>query len=129
MEGGKDYRRELGRLGEDLACGFLRDKGHIILERNWRSGHLEIDVISYASDGIHFVEVKTRRLSIQAPPQNNVGQAKQRRITKAALSYLNTTKGMAFGNQECHLDVVAVTFNGDSPEIEWIPHAYIPLYV
>lgn len=129
MEGNDNYRSRLGKIGEDVACRLLEDMGHVILERNWRSGHLEIDIISVASDGIHFVEVKTRRLSIQAPPQNNVGQAKQRRITKAALSYLNTTKGMAFGNQECHLDVVAVTFNGDSPEIEWIPHAYIPLYV
>lgn len=129
MEGGKNYRRELGRLGEDMACNFLRGKGHVIVERNWRWGHLEIDIISFDADGIHFVEVKARRMSIQAPPQDNVGHVKQDRIAKAALRYLNTEKGRAFGEQECHFDVVAVTFDGDRAEIEWIPQAYIPLYI
>ena len=35
-----------GKKGEDIACGLLEGMGHIILERNWRSGHLEIDIIS-----------------------------------------------------------------------------------
>ena len=64
MEGDSNYRRRLGQQGEDIACAFLEGLGHQILERNWRSGHLEIDIISLGADGIHFVEVKTRRLSI-----------------------------------------------------------------
>ena len=81
MESDGNYRRDLGRKGEDMACVFLEDMGHIILERNWRSGHLEIDIISLDADGIHFVEVKTRRQNIQAPPQENVGSQKQQKIT------------------------------------------------
>ena len=61
MESREDYRRDLGRLGEDIACDLLRKMGHTILERNYRNGHLEIDIISIDADGIHFVEVKTRR--------------------------------------------------------------------
>ena len=129
MEGGKNYRRALGSLGEDIVCEFLRGKGHVVMERNWRWGHLEIDIISFAADGIHFVEVKTRRLNIQAPPQDNVGHLKQSRTAKAALRYLNTEKGQTFGDQECHFDVVAVTFDGDSANTEWIPDAFIPLYI
>lgn len=129
MEGGKNHRRELGRAGEDAACRFLRERAHLILERNWRWGHLEVDIISYSSDGIHFVEVKARQMNIQAPPQDNVGHVKQSRIAKAALRYLNSAKGRQFGNQECHFDVVAITFEGETPEIEWIPDAYIPLYI
>ena len=85
MEGGSNHRQELGKTGEDLACRYLESKGHRILERNYRSGHLEIDIISLDADGIHFVEVKTRRDSIQAPPQDNVGKVKQDRIVKARL--------------------------------------------
>ena len=73
MEDRRNFRQELGKKGEDIACGLLLSMGHIILERNWRSGHLEVDIISSCSDGIHFVEVKTRKNSIQAPPQENVG--------------------------------------------------------
>ena len=61
MEGRGNIRRELGRVGEDIACSLLEGMGHLILERNWRSSHLEIDIISYDPAGIHFVEVKTRR--------------------------------------------------------------------
>ena len=128
MESGKDCRRTVGSLGEDLACGFLTGLGHTILERNWRSGHLEIDIISFDASGIHFVEVKARRESIQAPPQENVGQRKQRNIVKAAQAFLRSGKGYPYGNHECFFDIVAVTFEGDRHRIEWIPQAYIPMY-
>ena len=129
MENKGNYRRELGRLGEDIACALLESMGHTILERNWRSGHLEIDIISIGADGIHFVEVKTRRLSIQAPPQENVNKAKQARIVSAAGRFLKSGKGMPYGCLECMFDVVAVTFEGDQAKTEWIPQAYIPLYL
>ena len=77
MEGEGNSRQTLGKKGEDIACEILRGMGHTILERNWRSSHLEIDIISFDPDGIHFVEVKTRRQSIQAPPQESVDRAKQ----------------------------------------------------
>ena len=129
MEGEGDIRQTLGKRGEDIACGMLRDMGHTILERNWRSGHLEIDISSFDPDGIHFVEVKTRRQSIQAPPQDNVDRAKQRRIAKAALGYLKTKNGLPYGNHECHFDIAAITFKGDEWTVEWFPQAYIPLYI
>ena len=129
MAGGKDYRRELGQIGEDVACEALQQMGHTILERNWRSGHLEIDIISFDAEGIHFVEVKARRKSIQAPPQDNVGMTKQRRIAKAALSFLHSRKGTPYGEHECMFDVMAITFEGDKAITEWIPQAYIPIYI
>lgn len=129
MEGGGNLRQELGRRGEELVCRFLEDRGHTILERNWRSGHLEIDIISWDAEGIHFVEVKARKDSIQAPPQENVDRQKQRRIVKAAQNFLRTGKGIPFGSHECMFDVAAVTFREDRADIEWIPQAYIPIYV
>ena len=129
MESGKDYRRELGRRGENLACDYLCRHGHTILERNWRSGHLEIDIISHDADGIHFVEGKARKESIQAPPQDNVGHLKQKRIVKAALSYLNNMHDKIFGSSECFFDVMAVTFTDTEARLEWIPQAYIPIYI
>ena len=129
MEGDGNYRQRLGRLGEDLACRFLEDKGHTVLERNYRSGHLEIDIISFNHEGIHFVEVKSRKFSIQAPPQDNVGRIKQRRTVKAAASFLRTAKGLPYGSHECMFDVVAVTFEGGTFRTEWFPQAYIPVFV
>lgn len=129
MESGKDNRRRLGSQGEDLVCRFLENRGHTILERNWRSGHLEIDIISFDCEGIHFIEVKTRRLSIQAPPQYSVNAAKQRRIAKAALKFLRTRGTDPSGQLECMFDIAAVTLKSENAEIEWIPRAYIPIYL
>ena len=129
MESGDNHRRDLGQKGEDIACGLLEGMGHSILERNYRSGHLEIDIISLDADGIHFVEVKTRRDSIQAPPQYNVDRAKQGRIARAAQKFLNSRKSLPPGSHECHFDVIAVVFQGDKYSTEWFPQAYIPIYV
>lgn len=129
MEGEGHKRQKLGQAGEDLACRHLTEKGHTVIERNWRSGHLEIDIISINADGIHFVEVKTRRRNVQAAPQDNVGHKKQARITKAALSFLKSREGVPYGSHECSFDVVAITFEGDNAQLEWIPQAYIPIYL
>lgn len=129
MEDCGNYKRNLGHLGEDLACRHLENLGHTILTRNWRSGYLEIDIVSLGKDGIHFVEVKTRCRSIQAPPQENVGHKKQSRITKAALSFLKSREGIPYGSHECSFDVVAVTFQENDIKLEWIPQAYIPIYL
>ena len=129
MESGKDSRRELGRRGEDIACDALRNMGHTILERNWRCGHLEIDIISFDAEGTHFVEVKTRRENIQAPPQDSVNRQKQKNIISAAKRFLRSSKGLPHFSSECFFDVFAVTFKGDVCSTEWIPQAYIPTYI
>lgn len=129
MESGGNYRQNIGKTGEDIACRFLLDRGHVILERNYRSGHLEIDIISFDDEGIHFVEVKTRRKNIQAPPQENVDRSKQQKITRAAMHFLKSRKGLPYGNHECMFDVIAVTFESDNARLEWFPQAYIPIYI
>lgn len=127
MEGGRNHRQKLGQLGEDIACSFLEDNGHTILERNFRSGHLEIDIISTDRNGIHFVEVKTRRQSIQAPPQENVDRMKQQRIARAAKSFLKRRR--QHEHLECFFDIFAVTFESEGIKTEWIPEAFIPIYL
>ena len=129
METDGNYRRDLGQRGENIACDMLERMGHTILERNWRSGHLEVDIISLDVVGIHFVEVKTRQRNIQAPPQENVDRTKQRKIAKAAIGFLKTAKGLPYGNLECMFDVVAVTFGRGDVKTEWFPQAYIPIYL
>ena len=129
MESGKNSRGELGRLGEDIACRYLENLGHTILERNWRWGHLEIDIISFDAEGIHFVEVKTRRDSIQAPPQESVDWKKQQRIARAAQGFLRSGKGSPYGSHECMFDIMAVTFKGEKHRLDWFPQAFIPIYI
>ena len=37
---------DLGKWGEDLAVDYLQRKGYVILERDWRSGHRDLDIIA-----------------------------------------------------------------------------------
>ena len=129
MENRRNKRQVTGKKGEDVACDLLAGRGHTILERNHRVGHLEIDIVSVSADGIHFVEVKARRESIQAPPQDNVDHVKQRRIAAAAKGYLRSRKGLPFNGCECHFDVIAVIFKENTAQVDYFPDAYIPIYL
>lgn len=120
----------LGRRGEDVACGFLSGKGHTIVERNYRSGHLEIDIITLDKDGVHFVEVKSRVAPVAVSPEENVTAAKQKKVADAALRYLHTSKDKRLSaDLEVSFDAVAVTFDGGGEIVEWFPNAYYPMYL
>lgn len=123
-------RMLLGRRGEDVACGLLEGMGHRIVARNFRKGHLEIDIVSAGPDGVHFVEVKSRVAPLTAEPEENVTPSKQRKIAKAALGYLHGSKdpGLA-ARSEVHFDVAAITFDGGNVRTEWFPDAFFPIYV
>ena len=121
---------ELGRRGENVACEFLTGKGHIIVQRNFRSGHLEIDIISLDRNGVHFVEVKSRVAPVMVSPEENVTAAKQKKVADAALRYLHTSKDKRLSaDLEVSFDVVAVTFDGGGEIVEWFPNASYPLYL
>ena len=50
---------ELGKIGEELAEKHLRRIGYQILQRNWRFGHDELDIIARDGEWLVIVEVKT----------------------------------------------------------------------
>ena len=118
-------KRALGVLGEEKACDFLREKGHRIVARNWRGGHLEVDSISEDTDGLHFVEVKTRLAPEGTAPQERVDGRKRQRIGAAALKFLNESGS----DREVFFDVVSVLFDGPRTEVRYFPQAWIPMYV
>ena len=118
-------KKELGRRGEELACGHLQSLGHTVLERNWQCGHLEVDIISRAADGLHFTEVKSLVAPVSDAPEHKVGTVKRNRLCAAALRYLGTHPS---GSEEVFFDIVSVVFDGGSVRIEYFPQAWIPFY-
>lgn len=122
-------RQAVGKQGEDEACTYLRTHGHTVVDRNWRSGHLEIDIVSTDQNGIHFVEVKTRTAPVMADPEVNVDWKKQQRLVRAAQSYLHKAKAPWMDDLEVFFDVITVVLDGKDKLIEYYPQAFIPLYV
>lgn len=124
-----DGKQITGRRGEEEACRYLRGKGHEIVARNWRCGHLELDIISLDGDGLHIVEVKSRHIPAPAAPQTNVDRKKMRRMAAAAAAFLNSGMRKDLpADLEVFFDVVTVLFDGLKFEIEYYPQAFIPLY-
>ena len=63
---------ELGQWGENLAAEYLRSKGYVIIDRDWRSGHRDLDIIAEDGDVVVFVEVKTRRNNLFGEPEEAI---------------------------------------------------------
>lgn len=123
-------RMKTGRKGEEIACAYLMRHGHTVVDRNWRSGHLEIDIVTVDPAGLHFVEVKSRVAPAPAAPEENVGYRKQRKIVAAAKRYLHSEEKMLhFGQMEVFFDVFSVIFEGEKVEEKYFPQAYIPINV
>lgn len=122
-----DRRRITGKIGEDAVASYLISRGHTILERNWRGGHLEVDIISFDKNGLHFVEIKTRTGNFTEAPEEKVGKIKQQRIIAAANRYLNKVKTTKMEAQEIFFDVAAVTIGSDGTTVRYFPEAYIPM--
>ena len=120
------HTSRIGQAGEQMACDFLETQGHQILDRNWRTGHLELDIVSEAPDGLHFVEVKARTAPVTTTVLDQVNVVKQKRISAAAGQYLNK-KHME--GKEVYFDIVSVLFDGRETVVRYFPQAWIPMYV
>lgn len=115
-----------------MVCRYLLERGHRILERNWRHSHLEIDIISIDAHGLHIIEVKSRTLPELAEPEQNVDYRKKARLVRAAKAYLSSPQaGELKGSPELFFDVATVEFapQGDGYEVKYYPQAFIPMYL
>lgn len=83
-----DFRKLLGREGEARAAKYLRYKGYEIIGLNYTCRMGEIDVIAQKDGYIVFVEVKLRKDASFAEAREFVTNAKQSRVRRAALQWL-----------------------------------------
>lgn len=119
-------RMTLGRKGEDVALDYLEKQGLTLLERNWRSGHLEIDLIMASPGTLHIVEVKTLRKPSPIEPWEHVDRLKQGKLAAAAGRYLHQRKF----HGEVQFDIVSILVDGEweSWNLRYIPNAFLPVY-
>jgi putative endonuclease len=118
-----DRRLPLGRRGENAAARYLRRLGYCVVARGQRDRIGEIDLVAVDGRTVVFVEVKTRATEGAGHPADAVDEAKQRRLTRLALSYMQRHDLL-----ECRsrFDVVAVLWSNDNkpPVIEHFKDAF-----
>jgi putative endonuclease len=118
----KRYKQRLGKSGEDLAVSFLKKNGFEILERNYRFGHKEIDIIGKDENTIVFIEVKTGRSKNFGAPQERVNLKKQKSMIEVAQDYIQKNDLRDF---DFRFDVVAIEFEKGNRKIEHIKNAFM----
>ena len=111
-----------GILGEHAAKKFLQQRGLKFLAANFDSGRGEIDLIFRDGDCLAFVEVKTRSSENWTRPAAAVNAERRRRLSRAALDYLQRLKNPPV---KIRFDIVEVLLaGGEVSEIRHLPNTF-----
>ena len=117
---------ELGKWGEEMAAEYLQQKGYRIIERDWRSGARDIDIIAQAPDlsTLVFVEVKTRKNEIVMRAADAVNPTKARNIALSANNYVK----MSHVDALLRFDIITIVgTNAQNMKLEHIIDAFNPM--
>jgi len=107
---------------ESLACEYLQQRGLNLLNRNYRAPHGELDLIMQDHDHMVFVEVRFRRNHRYGSGADSVHAAKQDKLIKTALYYLQQHPKLA--KRPVRFDVVSISAMDGQPKIDWIKDAF-----
>ncbi|MBO5699969.1 MAG: YraN family protein [Bacteroidales bacterium] len=119
-------RQELGKRGEEVALEYLLQRGMKLLERNWRCGHKELDLVMEEEGFIRIVEVRTREYPSIVEPFESITVQKRSRVIAAAKGYMAQKGKFLQGGKEVVFDVVSVLFNGELFEVKYMREAFAP---
>jgi putative endonuclease len=117
----RGYAKRTGDRGEEEAVQYLERKGFQILERKWRYGQGEIDIIARDGAVLVFVEVKTKKAEGFGEPEDWISRRKQNQIGRLAAGYLQVR---SIENEECRFDVVTVDLTTGRPSVNHIEDAF-----
>jgi putative endonuclease len=113
---------EIGQFGEQKAADFLELKGYKILDRNWRHGRAEIDIVAMDKATLVFAEVKTRSNDLFERPESAVDEKKRRLLTRAAVAYMRKIEH----EWAIRFDILAVILRGPDFYIDHFEDAFFP---
>lgn len=119
---------DLGKWGEDEAALYYEDRGYEILERDWKVGKRDIDLIALTEDKdtLVFVEVKTRQNNDLQEPEEAVDVKKMRNLAIAANAYVKL-HGL---DMDVRFDIISVIGTCSCVEsIECFEDAFNPLLI
>lgn len=116
--------KQFGDEGEDIAVDYLLKKGYEIIERNYRFGKGEIDIVAKDPETgfIVFIEVKSKKNLEFGNPVYSITKNKMKQIKRMAELYLYDKE---IKEIDCRFDVVTVLLRGNQkPIIEHFVNAF-----
>jgi putative endonuclease len=114
-------RQAFGEQGERIAERWLRLRGWRVVQRRFRSGHRDIDLVVEQAGVVAFVEVKARRGDRFGDPVEAVNWRKQRELSRSARVWIDR-----HGRREeaYRFDVVGVLVSGERVRIRHVANAF-----
>ncbi len=110
----------IGERAERLAENFLIRKSWQILERNFRHGPHEIDIIAQKENLIVFVEVKARSSNTFGYPETMISPNQMKSIQTAAEAYLYNIQW----EYRIRFDVISIEQGNSSSRLWHIEDAF-----
>ncbi|MBE15811.1 MAG: YraN family protein [Dokdonia sp.] len=111
----------LGRWGEDLAVAYLKERGYVIRDRNWRYQKSELDIIcQWGNSILVVVEVKTRNSDFFGDPQSFVNGQKIKHTVKATHQYVL----LHDLDMEIRFDIIAILKNNHQQQLKHFENAF-----
>jgi putative endonuclease len=114
-------RQELGAWGERVAERWLRQAGWRILDRRFRSGHRDVDLVAERGGMVAFVEVKARRRLDGGDPVEAVGWRKRRELERSAQVWVSRRGRPHFAYR---FDVIGVLRTGERVLVRHVENAF-----
>jgi len=111
----------LGEEGERIAATWLAQRGWRILDRRFRNGHRDLDLVVEREGVVAFVEVKARRGKDFGHPVEAVNWRKQRELTRSAAVWIAR---YGSGEQTFRFDVVGVLMSEQGALVRHIENAF-----
>ena len=112
-------RQRLGDRAEERAAALLERSGLVIVERNWRCSHGELDIVAREGETLVFVEVRARSDAGWGGARGSITPAKQARLARCALHYLQHLPG---ATPPCRFDLMMR--EGSDPHMHWLRDAF-----
>jgi putative endonuclease len=113
--------QEFGELGERIAERWLRRNGWRLVQRRFRNGHRDIDLIVERDDTVVFVEVKARRGARFGDPVEAVNWSKQKELARSASVWIDRH---GRPSESYRFDVVGILVEGERVRVRHVPNAF-----
>jgi len=114
-------RQAFGELGERIAERWLRRRGWRVVQRRFKTGHRDIDLVVERDGTVAFVEVKARRGADFGGPVQAVNHRKRKELERSALVWIDRHGKEA---ESYRFDVVGVLLQGADVRICHVENAF-----
>ena len=115
--------QQIGREGETVSQRYLTDLGVLVVDRNIKLGHYEIDLVGWEGEELIIIEVKSSAKRLTSSLEGFVSKKQQHNLIAATQQYLERNK---LQPKSIRYDLLLVSYTLTNPTVSHIKNAFHP---